>query len=403
MCSAPALGATIQMDLLVITWNYPPRRGGIENLLENLCGGLREKHRVFIVTSFSSVPYPAEPDTFRAPLAGLIPFAFYALWRGALVLACNRKIRIVFGGSALVTPLVLLLGRLSGRQAVVLTHGLDVIHRKFFYQLLCVCCLKFCDHVVANSNHTAALARSKAVAQKRITVIPPGVRPERFCNPTDVVAIRRRWNIEGNKIILFVGRLAKRKGIKEFIESSLIDIVRKVPETVFLIVGDNPAESLAHRDDVVGEINKAISRLGLVEHVRMLGALDDDDVIQLYHACDVVVLPVLDTKDDVEGFGIVALEAAAAGKPVIATRVGGIPDAIQDGKNGILVESGNYQVMSEALVRLLVDPIAHIGMAQSGRLWTRNRFAWTEIAKKYEWMFETTLGAKAKLRSRSAE
>ena len=69
----------------------PPRRGGIENLLENLCSGLREKHRVFIVTSFAKAPHLAERHTFRAPLAGLIPFGFYVLWRGATVLARDRR------------------------------------------------------------------------------------------------------------------------------------------------------------------------------------------------------------------------------------------------------------------------------------------------------------------------
>ena len=88
---------------------------------------------------------------------------------------------------------------------------------------------------------------------------------------------------------------------------------------------------------------------------------------KLYQISDVVVLPVLDVEDDVEGFGIVALEAAASGKPVVATRVGGIPDAVEDDKSGILVAPGDYTGLSRAITALLRDgdwsPLrkAHVG------------------------------------------
>lgn len=381
------------MDLLVLTWNYPPRRGGIENLLQNLCSGLREKHRVFIVTSFARAPQSAERDTARAPLAGLIPFAFYALWRGALVLARHPQIGVVFGGSALVAPLVLILARLFRRRAVVMTHGLDVIYRNFFYQRLCVRWLQCCDRVVANSHYTAALVQSKAVAQERLTVIPPGVHAERFSITTDVIATKRYWNIEGKEIVLFVGRLAKRKGVKEFIEKSLVEIVREIPETVFLIVGDNPTDSLAHRNNVVSEINEAVSRLGLDKQVRLLGALSDDDVIRLYNACDVVVLPALDMKDDLEGFGIVALEAAAAGKPVVATRIGGIPEAVENSKNGILVEPGDYQALTHAVLWLLRDSSQAWAMGEEGRQRTMNLFAWKRICQRHANTFSSAISS----------
>ena len=374
--------------VLVITWNYPPRRGGIENLLHNLCRGLKEKHRVFVITSFAKALHPVEQDTFCAPLGGLIPFAFYALWRGAMVLAREPQIHIVFGGSALVTPLVLILARLFRRRAVVLTHGLDVIHRNFFYQLFCVRWLKLCDRVVANSHCTATLAQSKAVAQERIVVIPPGIHAERFGVSTDVLATKLRWNVEGKKIILFVGRLAKRKGIKEFIENSLVDIVQEIPETVFLIIGDNPTESLAHHDNVVGEINEEVSRLRLQNQVRLLGALSDEEVIKLYHACDVVVLPGREIDGDVEGFGIVALEAATAGKPVVATRVGGIQDAIEDGKSGILVDPGDYRGLKQVITGLLRNSENCSSLGQYGRCHTKREFSWNHVVSRYESVFE---------------
>jgi phosphatidylinositol alpha-1,6-mannosyltransferase len=293
----------------------------------------------------------------------------------------------VFGGSALVTPLVLMLARLFGRRSVIQTHGLDIIYRNFFYQQLCVRWLKFCDRVVANSSYTAALAESKGVARDRLSIIPPGVQPERFTVPTDVVATKRHWNLEGRKVILFVGRLAKRKGIEEFIENALVQIAREIPGVRFVIVGDNPSESLAHRDDVVSEIKAAIAKSGLESHVHLLGPLSDDEVIKLYQACDLVVLPALDIKDDVEGFGIVALEAAAAGKPVVATRVGGIPDAVEDGKSGILVEPGDYDALRRAVTSLLNNCEASPSKGRYGQSRVERDFAWNRIITRYERVF----------------
>jgi phosphatidyl-myo-inositol dimannoside synthase len=248
--------------------------------------------------------------------------------------------------------------------------------------------LKFCERIVANSNNTAALAESKGVATERLTVIPPGVRSDRFSISTDVVATKQSWNIEDKKIILFVGRLAKRKGIKEFIENSLLEIVREIPNTVFLIVGDNPTESLTHREDMVGEIKATVSKTELVSHVRLLGCLSDDEVIKLYHASDVVVLPALEASNDVEGFAIVALEAAAAGKPVVATRVGGIPDAIEDGKSGVLVEPGAYTCFSKVITSLLKDREFGLLKGQYGRCRVSKEFSWQHIIARYQDVFD---------------
>ena len=372
------------MDLLLITWNYPPRRGGIENLLSSLCEELKKSHSVQVITAHAQVSGRREKDVFRAPLPGLIPFAFYTLWRGAVLLARNPQLRVVLGGSVLVTPLVLILTRLFARRAVIQAHGLDLIYRRLLYQQLCVRWLKSCDGVVANSRYTAQLAQLKGVPADRIAVISPGVRLERFSKPTDVAANKRAWGVEGKKTILFVGRLAKKKGVKEFIEKSLSQVLREIPEVCFVIVGDNPSDSLAHREDAMTEIKAAISKNGLESHVHLLGPQSDDQVSQLYQACDLVVLPALDVKEDVEGVGIVLLEAGAAGKPVVATRIGGIPDAVEDGKSGILVEAGDYNGLSRSVIALLTSEESRSAMGEYARRRVQQSFCWERIVEKYE-------------------
>lgn len=372
------------MDILVVTWNYPPRRGGIENLIGNLCRELRKKHSVKVVTTYSRVSSFSEVDVFRAPLPGLFSFALYALWRGTILLARNSGITVVFGGSVLAAPLVLLLARVFGRRAVVQAHGLDIIYRSFFYRQICVRWLQHCDYVVANSGYTAGLAQARGVPQERLAIIPPGVDLAHFTASADVDAIKRSFDVAGRRIILFVGRLARRKGVKEFIENSLVQIAREIPEVCFLVVGDHPAASLVHSENIVSEIEAAITKLKITEHVRLLGSLSDGDVTKLYQISDVIVLPVLDVEDDVEGFGIVALEAAASGKPVVATRVGGIPDAVENDKSGILVAAGDYTGLSRAITALLRDGLFRAALGEFGRCRVREKFSWLGLSRSYE-------------------
>ena len=365
------------MHILIISWNFPPRRGGIEDVIAHVYSGLKKTHSVQLITTYAKSD-SIEKDVFRAPVPGLIAFALYALWRGALLLFRDRRIEIVFGGSFLVAPLVLILARLFGRCAAVQAHGLDLVYPSTLYQTLCARWGKFLDRIVANSNYTAAIAEEKGFSPNLVSVISPGVDPDRFDAP-------EQFGPDGErKTILFVGRLARRKGVREFVRHSLTEIVCKVPQANFIIAGANPAESLAHGDDETSEINALVLELGLQQHVQLMGGVDDDELVRLYRSCDVVILPALRAPNDVEGFGIVLLEAAAAGKPTVATRVGGIPDAVDDGKSGILVEPGDYQSLSRTIIGLLNDPAAGLAMGRYGRQRVREQFAWDKIIERYD-------------------
>jgi phosphatidylinositol alpha-1,6-mannosyltransferase len=383
------------MGILIITWNFPPRHGGIERVVARLYAGLKSAHSVELITTSGSST-ESESGVFRAPLAGLLPFFLYALWRGSRLLFRNRDIKAIFGGSVLVTPIVLLLARLFRRGAVIQAHGLDVIYPSAVYRLFCVRWAKYCDRLIANSRYTAGLLGKQGVPQDRILVIPPGVDPERFASEhseTSAVVLAG----EQRKRILFVGRLARRKGVKEFVQKCLPEILRHISTVEFVIAGDNPRDSLTQTDDVAGELFREIAELNLADHVRLVGAVDDEQLVRLYRECDVVVLPVLASKADVEGFGIVLLEAAAAGKAVVATRAGGIPDAMEDGSTGFLVEPGDYPALTAALVELLRDPLLASEMGKRGQCRIMDQFRWSRIIPKYEAAFEA---ADAKNRMR---
>jgi phosphatidyl-myo-inositol dimannoside synthase len=373
------------VEILVITWNYPPRQGGMEHLLASVCGGLSVNHPVSVITAYAEKTISkADEKIFRAATPGLFRYCLFAVTKGFALLRANHGIGVVFGGSVLVTPIVLLLARFFGRKAAIQTHGLDLIYRNWIYQLCVVRWLRNADRVIANSRHSWRLAVQKGVRQQAIAVIPPGVDCQRFQVSANAETLKTERGLMNRKVILFVGRLARRKGVREFIQHSMVDILKRVPDACFVIAGDNPTESLAHHDDVAGEIHQVIIRLDLSEHVRWLGAVSAAELVQLYALCDVVVLPVLDLEFDVEGFGMVALEAAAAGKPVVATRVGGVPDAVKDGMSGILVEPGNYKSLSEAIISLLKNPSTATSMGEFGRQRVVSEFSWSSVVSHYE-------------------
>jgi phosphatidylinositol alpha-1,6-mannosyltransferase len=372
------------MDILVVSWNFPPRRGGIEYLIGGLCDGLKKKHSVRVVSSYSATAETTGEAIFRPRWPGLFVFFLYAFARGALLLRRDTGIGVILGGSALVTPLVLMLARLFKRKAVVLTHGLDLSYPSMLYNVLCLRWLKLCDRVIANSRHTAGLARETGARESAIRVIPPGLHWERFTSFGSTDLVKEELGLTDRKIVLFVGRLARRKGVKEFIKQSLPRIVQTVRDVCFVIVGGNPTESLAHSGDLVGEITAIVAELGLEKHVRLLGRLDDEKLTKVLQIADVLVLPVLSMKDDVEGFGIVLLEAAAAGIPAVATRLGGIPDAIEQGKSGILVEPDNYEELSQSVIGLLTDRDERERLGEYAKWRVKEKFSWDKIIARYE-------------------
>ena len=372
----------------------------MEQLLGSLCDELSKNHKLFIITAYADHSCPPKTGIFRPSRPGLVAFFAYALWKGALLLRCHRDIRVVFGGSVLVTPLVCILARIFRRKALIQAHGLDLLYPSFVYQMFIVWWLRFCDHSCCEQWLHGSLAKDKGALEESITIIHPGVHWQRFALPMAMDALKLERGLQGKRIILFVGRLARRKGVKEFVEKSLGRIVQELPDVRFLIVGDNPKDSLTHRDDVRSEIEQAISACHLEEHVQWLGALSDEDLVKVYNLCDVVVLPILQMKDDVEGFGIVALEAAAAAKPVVATNVGGVPDAVENGKSGILVAPGDYKEMSQTIIRLLTNREKVAGMGKSGQLRVSTEFSWGNVVSRYETVFDAiTISIK---RSRQA-
>ncbi len=176
--------------------------------------------------------------------------------------------------------------------------------------------------------------------------------------------------------------MTARKGVVEFIENSLPGIARSHPDVAFVIIGGEPTDALAgNRGGAMARIENAAKRHGVERNVVVLGKCPDDVVAAAYQASQVHAFPVIEIPGDVEGFGIVALEAAASGIPTVAFRVGGVPDAIGEGISGALLAAGDYAGMSAAILRYLDGSGEATSMRDSSIGFAR-QFEWKVIGRR---------------------
>ena len=355
-------------------------------MIAQIVAGLRRHMRVRVLGPYDPLERD-EPDTVRAGRGGLAWFILSAIFTGWRLLR-REPIDLLIGGSALMTPVLFVLSRLSKRPFMVIVHGLDLVYEHPLYQFMLRRLLPRADYVIANSENTQRLAEQLGVSRVNIQVIPPGVALPQTIPAKRIDQFCAERQLTQRKIILSVGRLAARKGIAEFVTVAMPGIVSEVPEALFLIAGENPTDSLAHKADVKEAVKTAVAEQGLEQYVRLLGRVDNETLRALYQCCDLFILPALDVPGDIEGFGIVLTEAAAASKPVVATRVGGITDAVADGETGKLVACGDWDGLKMAVVDLLTDEAKQQRMGDNARRRVEEKFEWPIVIRQYQALLE---------------
>lgn len=370
------------MKILFLSWNYPPARGGIEYLVENLFRALAARHDVRLLTSHAPAA-GTEPGVERAPRPGIPAFLAFALRRGWSICRKERP-DVVLCGTVVPAPVAVLLSWRFGVPFVVPTYGSDILREGWLYQRAVRWLLRRAAAVIAISGQTRALLKEKGFDTSGVEVIYPGVRVQDFEEAPPEIRADLAAATMGRKVVLTVGRLIRRKGVLEFVEQVMPELAKRRPEVLYLVVGDDAKSSLVHHERLRDRIAARTAELGLDNHVRLLGSLPDEDLRALYFRSHVFVLPCLDIPGDVEGFGIVFLEAALAGMPSVATRVGGVPEAVVDGVTGVVVPPGNNIAIREAIESLVSDDALRQRMASAGAERARRSFDWPAIATRYE-------------------
>lgn len=254
---------------------------------------------------------------------------------------------------------------------LVTGHGGDVgeLNRSVFYALK-KRCLKKAAAVTVVSGHLRYLLMEK-YGYTQSGIIPMG------CNTSYFSPDHRKENYfsQGNKkVVLFVGRLAEKKGT-----AYLIRAMRQI-DALLVIAGGGPLEA---------DCKALTSQLHLEERVRFLGAKPHTELRTLFASADLFAAPSVTAKGgDVEGFGLVILEAMASGLPVVASRSGGIIDLITDGENGLLAPERDAGQLADQINRLLGDDVLRRELSLASRR-TACRFDYSVIAGKYHHVIET--------------
>lgn len=372
--------------ITLVSRNFPPLTGGMERLVHQLYLNLLERHQVTLLGPAGCEGFVADDAQVYATRIAPTPiFLLLSLFKGLLGRKAAGRPEIVIGGSGLVGPVVILLARLLRAKSVVLLHGLDIVADSRLYQWFFVPLLRRADMLICNSENTAALARKAGVDARRIETIHPGVDIDSVAVSHDDA--KRSLGLNEKTVLLSVGRLIPRKGLAEFVENSFVGLVENDPNIVLLIAGSEPSSALNRSgQSVLARIEAVIAKHNLSDQVQMLGFVAGDELGPIYAAADAFVFPLVETHGDVEGFGMVAIEAAAQGAPTVAFDCGGVSDAVADGKSGCLVEAGNYQAFSDAVLRCVSGE-----MRDTAREFAA-QFSWDNYSAKTELCLQKVLG-----------
>jgi len=225
--------------------------------------------------------------------------------------------------------------------------------------------------IVSTEAYRDLVNNAYKIGHEKIVVVRPGVDHEIF-NPSRYPKeqIRETYGIPNEKnVILYVGRLIALKGI-DYLLRALSLVRNEVNDVLLLVVGDDTLGYERYLEELC-------RKLSLDSCVRFLGGVSHEAIIRLLSLADVLVLPSLS-----EGFGLVLIEAMSMEKPIVATRVGGIPHTIEDGRTGILVQKGNVLELANALILLLSDKKSASDMGRLGRSVVREKYSLDTFVRK---------------------
>jgi glycosyltransferase involved in cell wall biosynthesis len=236
------------------------------------------------------------------------------------------------------------------------------------------------ERIIAVSEKTKEdFLRQNQIPSDKISVIYNGVDSEKFSPKISGDLIRETYSVGDSQIILTVGGNIILKGTV-FVIYALNEIVKVLPKVKLIIIGiDGKSRERLHQ---------MLRNLRIQDNVILVDRIPNYEMPRYYSSSDVVVLPSLS-----ENFPVVALEAMSSGKPVVASRVGGIPELVSDNNNGILVSPANVEQLVDALLRLLENSSLRSRMGNAGRRTVEEKFDWKKIGQLYLKTFEKVTAA----------
>jgi phosphatidyl-myo-inositol dimannoside synthase len=355
--------------VLVVTNDFPPRVGGVQQYVSNVVDNLPPERVAVLAPNWpgwraydAEQPFPIHrwPSTFLWPTG--------ELFRRVMSAAKEHQAEVILFGHGF--PLAVMGPALSAREFpyVVLTHGAEVwLARVPAMSAAMRRAFARARAVTAVSHFTAEAIRPLVPPQVGVDVVLPGVDARRFSPDEDGRSVKERHGLEGRKVVLCASRMVPRKGQDVLLQG--MKLVRElVPEASLLLVGEGPYRRRLEE----------LATAAPSGSVTFAGQIPDAELPAYYAACEVFAMPCRSRWGglEVEGFGIVFLEAAAAGKAVVAGRSGGADEAVVDQETGLLVEGKEPKAVALAVASLLRAPDVADRMGQAGRRRVEEGFTW---------------------------
>jgi phosphatidyl-myo-inositol dimannoside synthase len=365
---------------LIVTNDFPPRQGGIQSFVYELARRLDPDRLTVYAPKWdgdAAFDAAAPFEVVRHPTSLMIGGP--SVRRRAAGLARSRKAEVVvFGASAplgLITPV---LRKAGVQRAIAITHGHEAgwaalpVARQLLRRIG-----DETDVVTYLGEYfRVRLATAlRPAAAARMTQLHPGVDPAAFRpDPVARAAIRQRYGLGDRPVVICVSRLVPRKG-QDTLLRAWPAVLGQVPDAALLIVSGGPYAK---------PLRRLAEQTGVVSSVTFTGPVPQPELPAHYAAGDVFSMPCRTRRGglDVEGLGIVYLEASAAGLPVVGGDSGGAPDAILAGETGYVVGGRDVAALSGHLIALLSDPAGAKAMGEKGRAWVERDWNWDLTASR---------------------
>ncbi len=362
---------------LVVTNDFPPRQGGIQSFVHAMA--LRQPAGSLVVYASdhsgaarfdAAQPYPV----LRHPTGLLLPTPA-ARRRVVAALRDHECTSVWFGAAAPLGLLAPALRAAGADRVLAMTHGHEAgwamlpAARQALRRIGA-----HTDVITYLGEYFRARLAPAFGPHPQLVQLTPGVDVETFRPDLDGSAVRTRYGLADRPVVVCVSRLVRRKG-QDTLVHAWPQVRRQVPDAALLLVGSGP-----YRDD----LEKLAGALGVADDVVFTGGVPHAELPRHYAAGDVFAMPCRTRRAgmDVEGLGIVYLEASAAGLPVVAGNSGGAPDAVRDGETGYVVDGRDPAAVAERLVDLLGDPQRRAAMGAAGREWVRRDWNWDGLAAR---------------------
>ena len=376
------------MNIAIITGHFPPSKGG--GIAEWAFGVARELPRLGHKTSVyvthrksRDLSIHNDEDFICKPMYGRNWHEFHRFYAAYYMWKILRKdpdtifIATTWG---MAKPFKFLKKYFPKSKMIVVAHGLEITRLNSKRELRAIrSVVESCDLILSVSRFTRdeIINRLSDINTSHVKFLPNGVDVERFypCEVDDL--FYKKYSLhQDSDLILTLARIIKRKAHDDVIKA-LPDIINDFPKAHYVIAGPH-----RKKDSYLESLKILVKELSLENNVTFIDFIPDEDLKKIYSASKVYIMPskTLHNEGDSEGFGITFLEANACGCPAIGSYDGGIPDAVENEVNGLLVQSGSSNEIAKAIKKMFSDEDYRLSLAKKGIARVEESFTWKKLS-----------------------